>query len=388
MRVFMLVSRVPWPLEKGDKLRAYHQLRSLAKDHEVHLHCLSDSRIPADAIEHLKSITPHVTVYRLNPILIALRLLLALFSKKPFQVHYFYQWWIARKIERAVKAIKPDHIYCQLVRCSEYVKGFHDVEKTIDYMDALSAGQRRRIDGAPWYLRPFVKEEAERLRGYEHLILDYFEHHTIISEQDRQLIYHPGRMSIVVVPNGIDTAFFTPLHDAVKDVDIVFTGNMSYPPNVEGARRLVLEILPLLRQHQKDIRILIAGATPSAAVRELEEDGVIVTGWVPDIREAYGRARVFVAPMRSGSGMQNKLLEAMAMELPCITTTLAANAIGAKHEQELFIADENAVLADLILHLIDSSELRVSVGKRARAFVSGHYQWQPTVDKLTAIWKK
>jgi hypothetical protein len=75
MRVFMLVSRVPWPLEKGDKLRAYHQLRSLAKDHEVHLHCLSDSRIPADAIEHLKSITPHVTVYRLNPILIALLLL-------------------------------------------------------------------------------------------------------------------------------------------------------------------------------------------------------------------------------------------------------------------------------------------------------------------------
>jgi glycosyltransferase involved in cell wall biosynthesis len=123
-------------------------------------------------------------------------------------------------------------------------------------------------------------------------------------------------------------------------------------------------------------------------VRELEQDGVIVTGWVPDIREAYGRARVFVAPMRSGSGMQNKLLEAMAMELPCITTTLAANAIGAKHEQELFIADENAVLADLILHLIDSSELRVSVGKRARAFVSGHYQWQPTVDKLTSIWKK
>ena len=388
MRVFMLVSRVPWPLEKGDKLRAYHQLCSLAKHHEVHLHCLSDSRISVGAIEHLKSITPHVTVYRLNPLLIAMRLVLALFSKKPFQVHYFYQWWIARKIERAVKAIKPDHVYCQLVRCSEYVKQFHDFTKTIDYMDALSAGQRRRMEGAPWYMRPFVKEEAERLRGYEHLIFDYFEHHTIISEQDRQLIYHPGRMSIVVVPNGIDTVFFSPLQHAQKDVDIVFTGNMSYPPNVEGARRLVLEILPLLRRHRKDIRILLAGATPSAAVRELEQDGVIVTGWVPDIREAYGRARVFVAPMRSGSGMQNKLLEAMAMELPCITTTLAANAIGAKHEQELFIADENSKLADLILILIERSELRDTVGKRARAFVSGHYQWQPTVDKLTAIWKK
>jgi sugar transferase (PEP-CTERM/EpsH1 system associated) len=384
----MLVSRVPWPLEKGDKLRAYHQLKAIAKHHEVHLFCLSDSRIQPEAVSHLRTITPHVTVYRLNPLLLACRLLLALFSKKPFQVHYFYQWWIARKIERAIKAIEPDHIYCQLVRCSEYVKRFHDFAKTIDFMDALSAGQRRRLERAPWYLRPFVKEEAERLRGYEHLIYDYFEHHTIISEQDRQLIYHPGRMSIVVVPNGIDTTFFTPLHDAVKDVDIVFTGNMSYPPNVEGARRLVLELLPLLQHRRKDIRILIAGATPSSAVRELEQDGVIVTGWVPDIREAYGRAHVFVAPMRSGSGMQNKLLEAMAMELPCVTTTLAATAIDAKHEQELFIADENSALADMILRLLEQSELRVSLGKRARSFVSRHYQWQPTVDKLISIWKK
>jgi len=388
MRVFMLVSRVPWPLEKGDKLRAYHQLLELSKQHEVHLFCLADTRVQSEAIAHLKSITPHVTVYRLNPILIGFRLLLALFSKKPFQVHYFYQWWIARKMNSAIQSIRPDHIYCQLVRCSEYVKHFHHYAKTLDYMDALSAGQRRRLERAPWYLRPFVKEEAERLRGYEHLIFDYFEHHTIISEQDRSLIYHPDRMAITVVPNGIDTQFFNPSPDVSKDVDLVFTGNMSYPPNVEGARRLVLEILPLVKQNYSDVNVLIAGATPSAAVRELECEGVVVSGWVPDIREAYSRSRIFVAPMRSGSGMQNKLLEAMAMELPCITTTLAANAIGAAHEQELFIADDNEAIAALILSLLENREVQNAVGKRARVFVAAHYQWQPSMDKLISIWKK
>jgi sugar transferase (PEP-CTERM/EpsH1 system associated) len=388
MRVFMLVSRVPWPLEKGDKLRAYNQLVALAKQHEVHLYCLSDSAVQSDAVAHLKTITPHVTVFRLNPIVIAFRLFWALFSRKPFQVHYFYQWWIAGKIDAAIAKIHPDQIYCQLVRCSEYVKHFHDYTKTLDYMDALSAGQRRRLERAPWFLRPFVKEEAERLRGYEHLIFDYFEHHTIISEQDQSLIYHPDRKNIAVVPNGIDTQFFTPEPSAAKDMDLVFTGNMNYPPNVEGARRLVLEILPLVRKEFPKVNVLIAGATPSSGVRELEGEGVTVSGWVPDIREAYSRSRIFVAPMRLGSGMQNKLLEAMAMELPCITTALASNAIGATHEQELFIADENEAIAALIISLLAKSEVRNAVGKRARTFVAGKYQWQASMDKLTAIWKK
>jgi len=386
MKVFMMVSRVPWPLEKGDKLRAFHQLRCLAKEHEVHLFCLSDTAVSAEAIAQLKKITPHVQVYRLNPLLITLRMVLAFFSSKPFQVHYFYQHWIARRVAAAIAHIQPDHIYCQLVRCSEYVKHFHSYMKTIDYMDALSAGQQRRLLRAPWYLKPFVREEAKRLRGYEHLIFDYFEHHCIISQQDQQLIYHPGRDKIQIVPNGIDSAYFSPDLSVTKKYDVVFTGNMSYPPNVEGAQRLVLEILPLVLKENPHARLLIAGANPTSAVSSLASSHVTVSGWLDDIRSAYNESVVFAAPMLSGSGMQNKLLEAMCMQLPCVTTSLAANAIGAQQGVELFIADDDRAIADCILKLLRERTLVESTGTRARTFVAAGFQWQVTTAQLTASW--
>lgn len=386
MKVFMLVSRVPWPLEKGDKLRAYHQLRCLAKHHQVHLYCLSDVAVQAEAIRQLKLITPHVHVFRLNPLLIALRMVLAFFSSKPFQVHYFYQHWVARKIGRAIEALQPDHIYCQLVRCSEYVKHFHSYKKTIDYMDALSAGQQRRLLRAPWFMKPFVREEAKRLRGYEHLIFDYFEYHSIISRQDQQLIYHPGRERIQIIPNGIDADFFSADGSIVKKYDVVFTGNMSYPPNVEGAQRLVNDILPLILKVKPDARVLIAGANPSNTVRALASSHVEVSGWLDDIRDAYNESVIFVAPMLSGSGMQNKLLEAMCMQLPCVTTTLAANALGAKHGAELFIADSDEEISKQVVELLANAELVKSMGASAREFVAQGFQWDATVKLLTSPW--
>ncbi len=208
MKVFMLVSRVPWPLEKGDKLRAYHQLKYLAEEHEVFLCCLSDGPVHPDALEQLKQITPNVEIVSLNKALILWRLLIAPFSSKPFQVNYFFQRRAYNKVSRFIEEFGPDHIYCQLIRTSEYVKNLHHIRKTIDYMDALSSGLMRRAEGAGFLMKYLVKEEAKRLRNYEHLIFDYFDHHTIISEQDQQLIFHPDRNKIVVIPNGIDTVFF------------------------------------------------------------------------------------------------------------------------------------------------------------------------------------
>jgi sugar transferase (PEP-CTERM/EpsH1 system associated) len=385
MRIFMLVSRVPWPLEKGDKLRAYHQLRFLAKNHEVHLFCLSDSAVHPDALEHLRSITPFVTVYRLNRLKILLRMVLAFFSAKPFQVHYFFDRGIAKKLRSAAEGIRPDAVYCQLIRCSEYVKNWHQYAKTLDFMDALSAGQQRRAARAPWYIKLFVKEEAKRLTAYEHLIFDYFEHHSIISEQDRRLIYHPNAGSIRVIPNGIDSSYFLPNMPVEKQYDVLFTGNMSYPPNVEGACRLVNEVLPLVKKKLPNIRVLIAGANPSQAVRALAGPAVTVSGWLEDMREAYSSSAVFVAPMQSGSGMQNKLLEAMCMEVPCVTTSLAAEPIGARHQQECLVGNTNEQLAEHIVGLLNDGKEASRLSKNGRLFVTQQFDWAKTVADLDTL---
>lgn len=382
MKICMIVSRVPWPLEKGDKLRAYHQLKHLAKHHEVHLICLSDGRVDAGAIKQLQLLTPHVTVFQLSRWKMIFRIIMAFFSSKPFQVHYFFDRLISKKVKRLMDEISPDAVYCQLIRCSEYVKHLHAYDKTLDYMDALSAGQQRRAVRAPWYLAPFVKEEARRLKAYEHLVFDYFEHHTIISEQDRKLIYHAQCDRIEVVPNGIDAEYFKREEKPLKTYDLVFTGNMSYPPNVEGARRLVHSILPLVRKQYGDVKLLLAGANPATAVRELESDGVVVSGWLDDIRTAYNDAHVFVAPMQSGSGMQNKLLEAMCMELPCVTTTLAAAPLGVTNEVECYIGQSDEELAAHIVRLLENPSLARQMGETGRRYVQGKFDWPSTVQIL------
>ncbi|MFM9986124.1 MAG: glycosyltransferase [Flavobacteriales bacterium] len=375
MKIFFLVSRIPWPLEKGDKLRAYHQLRLLAKNNEVHLCCLSDEKTHPDALSHLQEITPHVTIIRLSQIKILFRLIIAALNDKPFQVHYFYQAAAARKMRKLIYAVKPDHIYCQLVRTSEYVKHLHEFRKTIDYMDALSAGYKRRVGSSGWWLKPFVREESKRLLAYENLIYEYFDHHTIISEQDRDLIMHPGRNKIEIVPNGVDREFFKPFpHN--KKYDLVFTGNMSYPPNIECAKVLVEQIMPWIWKSRPQTNLLLAGATPDAAVNELASERVHVSGWMNDIREAYASSRVFIAPMRSGSGLQNKLLEAMSMEMPSITTALASNALGFVKSDAWLVGESDEELAEMAIALLGDEIRADELGKNGRKFITDHFSWE------------
>lgn len=382
MKLFILVSRIPYPLEKGDKLRAYHQIKRLAQKHEVHLCCLSDKEIDPTAIEHLRSIVHELYIFKLNKLVIGGRLLRGLLSDKPFQVHYFYQAAIQRKINILLKNIRPDHIYCQLIRCTEYVKNYHSCGKTLDYMDALSAGHRRRIKQSKGIYKILLQEESKRLTAYENRIFDYFEHHTIISSQDRDLIYHQQRNEIVVIPNGVDSEFFKPI-SSEKSYELLFTGNMNYPPNIHGAKYLVEEILPLLEKKGKHCQLLIAGANPSKEVLDMGKlPNVTVSGWLEDIRWAYGQAQIFVAPMFIGSGLQNKLLEAMSMALPCVTTSLSANAFSKEQKECLLISDTKEGICDHIIHLLENSTHFQQAGNSGRALVLKDFGWEATVDKL------
>jgi sugar transferase (PEP-CTERM/EpsH1 system associated) len=382
-RVFVMLSRVPWPLEKGDKLRAWHQLVELSHECELCVFCLSDAPVSDEALAQLKTISSEVHVFRLRRMLIVWRLFLALFSSRPFQVHYFYQRAAARMVEAAVERFKPDHIYCQLIRCSEYVKHIHHISKTLDYMDAFNKGMERRAAQSKGIQRWFLLTESQRLVKYENLIFDYFDHHTIISEQDRKLIYHPERHRIAVIPNGVDTDYFACQTELTHEPVVVFTGNMSYPPNVDTAELLAREVFPKLRTFVPQARLVLAGADPSLKVKALAQlDGVEVTGWLNDIRTAYRRGSVFAAPLRIGTGLQNKLLEAMSMGLPCVTTTLANNALQAEANVSVLIADSAEGQAHALAELLTDRELRDRLRLAGRSFVKANYSWRETTRKL------
>lgn len=383
MKILVLLSRVPYPTEKGDKLRAYHQLRCLSEKHEVVLVALSNSKLHPEARKKLEQICSKVYILPIGVMGMIWNVLKVFFNGKPLQVGYFYRCRVKSRIEKIFTLEKPGHIYCQLVRMADYAIKLPG-PKTLDYQDVFSMGVKRRMEDSPWYSRLIFKIEYKRLLAYESEVFDKFTHSSIISIPDRDLIPHPDRKQIHIIPNGVDHDYFAPA-EKEKKYDIVFTGNMGYPPNVNAAEFLAHSIFPLVLKSRPETTLLIAGANPHPRVLALKSDSVHVSGWVPDIRDCYAESRVFIAPMRIGTGLQNKLLEAMSMKLPCITSQLANSALGAKPGMEILVGQNAPDYAEHIIRLLGDSKLSSELAEKGYEFVLRNYDWHAATSKLETL---
>ena len=375
MKVLVLLSRIPWPLEKGDKLRAYHHIKIISQEHEVVLVCLTDSTPHPEAIEKLSPFCEEIHFIKLSKLGIIWNLATSIFNDKPFQVNYFYQKSAQNKVNRIVEKHMPRHLFVQLVRTAEYVKKYHVISSTFDYMDAFSMGAERRIAKAFPGIKTLLTIESNRLKKYENYVFNHFTNKTIISKTDRDLIEHPDKNEITLLPNGVDFETFKKNSNTEKKYDLVFTGNMSYPPNVKAAHYLAEEIIPLLVESNPNIQLAIAGADPHPSVKKLTSKNITVTGWMDQITEAYNSSKIFIAPMQIGTGMQNKILEAMAMEVPCITSSLAAKAIGATNDSNILIANNAEEYIKHITSLLDNSQLRDRISQEGLKFVLQNFDW-------------
>lgn len=217
---------------------------------------------------------------------------------------------------------------------------------------------------------------------YEEQISDQFDHLTIISQQDKDSFRFSAARGMHVVQNGIDDSFYQTTVVSASAFDLVFIGNLSYLPNVEAAESIVKKILPFC---PAGTRVLLSGANPHARVLQLQQPRVIVQGWTEDIRKAYRSGHVFIAPMWAGTGQQNKILEAMALGIPCITTELVNNAIGATPEEEILIADSPESFAQAFERLTRNPAMHQRICENARNFVRQHYNWEQNVQLLSSI---
>ena len=385
MRIFVLLSRIPYPLEKGDKLRAFHQLKELSKKNEIILCALNPDR-NVDKQKAFHALQPYcrsINFLDLPWYGRAWNMLRSFFMGLPFQCGYFYNSNAASKVKQLIEEYKPDHIYCQLVRTAEYVKNI-DIPKTIDYQDVFSYGMKRRIGKSAFYARPFMKMEYKRLLSYEEKVFDIFDNKTIISYPDQKLIPHPERKKIHVIPNGVDHDFFSP-RQGEKKYDLLFTGNMAYPPNVDAAEYLSNKIMPLVWQSLPETKLMLAGASPDKRVVALKGENIEVSGWMDDIRDAYSGTKIFIAPMRIGTGLQNKLLEAMSMKIPSITTPLANDALQAIDGEQILVGKDTEELAANIVRLLEDKSLHQQISEKGFTFVKKNYSWEEATEKLNRI---
>lgn len=409
MKILVLLPRFPYPLDKGDKLRAYHQIVELSKRHEIYLFALSHDRVGEGQLQALRPYCKEVRVEKLCRAACAFNVLLSFLKGEPLQLG----WWTTGHAKRAFKAfeqkVQPDVLYCQMVRTMPLVSGTPHLDrrrpagiiptsKVLDFQDALSLNTFRRMERSHGLMRIILNYEYRALQRAEQTALSLFDATTVIGRADCDAI----SPDVAIVPNGVDTEYYnienlklktekTTDTDDVPDISICnsqfsicFTGNMSYAPNVDAARWLVKEIMPLVWSQIRSATLLLAGADPKPAVKALAGPKVVVSGRLDDIRTAYASAKVFVAPMRIGSGMQNKLLEAMSMRLPCVTTSLAATPLGAIAGEHLLVGDTAEELADLIVKLING-EQHCSIADGGHRFVQEHYSWPAAVAPLETI---
>ncbi len=388
-KIIIILSRFPFPLEKGDKLRAYYQIVELSKFYNITLITTSDQKVHKSSIDKLKPFCTTIHIFKLSKVSIVFNTLFQFFTKKPFQIGYFYSSKINFTINKILNDVEPDHIYCQLIRVSEYVKNYHSCSKTIDYMDALSKGIERRIEKAPIYSKWLFKLEAKKLTEYERKIFDYFENHVIISDQDRKFILHPERKKIICIPNGVDNSFFEDIHKS-NEFELIFIGNLSYAPNIEAVQYINNNILSYFVKNNNPIKLLISGATPTPLIHKIAQKNknILLTGWVNDIRTSYARGKIFIAPMMIGTGLQNKLIEAMAMGIPCITTTLANNAIKAQNEFSIVVADTPDEFNNAIEKLLTNKEFYTSISHNGKLHILNNFNWVNSSIQLHELFNK
>ena len=387
MKLIYLTSRFPYPINKGDKLRSFHQIKELSKQNDIYLISLSEIKVPKSSIKQLDKYCKSVYVYHISLINRIFNLFKTLINNRPFQVNYFYHHKIQKKINSNISVIKPDHIFCQLVRTALYVKDEHSIPKTLDYMDALSKGLERRIKISKFWQKPFVKMEWQRMKRFENLAFEFFNNHIIISSSDRNEIAHINNKNIEIIPNGIDANYYQKIITD-KIYDLIFIGNLSYVPNIEAAKFISKKIFPLLQEKVPNIKILISGSNPSKKVLRLSNENIKVTGWVDDIRETYCSGKVFFAPMSLGSGLQNKLLEAMSLGIPCITSNLCNESLGATHMKNIIIGNSVEQYISQILNILSKPELISEIGKNGREFVNKKFSWESSNKILMEILKR
>ena len=382
MKIFVLLPRIPYPLEKGDKLRAFNQIRQFAKRNEIILCALNDNPKVSEQ-EAFRALQPYcqsINFIKITKSQILLGLVRAFFKGLPLQCGYFYIRKAAKKVDTLIAKHKPEILYCQLLRTAEYIR-HKDLPKAIDYQDIFSYGMKRRADIASCVTKPIFNMEYHRLKRHEAAVFEDFDICTIISEPDRALFSHEKRDEILIIPNGVDHDYFKP-QECEKKYDLVFTGNMSYPPNVNAVDYLANEILPLVWKTLPDVKLYIAGATPDPKVKKAASDRIIVSGWLDDIRTAYAQSRVFIAPMRIGTGLQNKLLEAMSMGLPAITSPLANASLGAKPDEEILVGSNANELAQHIITLLTDKEKAEHVAQAGFDFTNRVYDWGKATERL------
>jgi sugar transferase (PEP-CTERM/EpsH1 system associated) len=384
MRLLYLTPRLPHASRKGDQLVPYHRLRLLAARHDITLVSFYEQERELDVLDELKRYCSTVVVVALGRWKPLVRVTArAPFSRSPLQVIYYDSRDFVRCIRKLARDRSFDIVHGYMLRMAPHVSRL-GLPSVLEAMDSMQLRLERQIPRAPLASRMLLREELRRIRPCEQAVGEQVDHVIVVSELDARYF---GGAPITTIPNGVDTETFRPRPERRVPNRIVLSGTMSYGPNIEAATWFVERCLPRLRTEVPDVSLVIAGVNPARRVRRLAQyEGVHVTGFVPAMNDVLAEGTVAIAPMLSGSGIQNKILEAMACGLPVVTTTIGLGALGAVRGRAILVVDGEGDYARAVGGLLSEPLRAEEMGSLARDYVVATHSWERCAEQVDQIY--
>ena len=389
--LLFLAHRIPYPPNKGDKIRAWNILKHLTGRYRVRLGCLVDD--PHDLI-HVPELERHcaeVKAVSVSPLRQRMRSLTGFRPGRPLSASYFHAPALASWVRRTIDQHQIGRVFVYSSPMMEYVPTRHGLRTILDLVDVDSEKWREMAIHAPVPQRWIYAREAVTLLSYERQAASQAEHTLFCSEPEAVLFTDRApetREKVRWMVNGIDSDYFSVAHGFAKPFPdgrpaIVFTGDMGYWPNVDAVAWFARAVLPLVPDRAPKPRFVIVGAHPTDAVMRLQGPDVVVTGRVEDVRPYLAHAAVVVAPLLLARGIQNKVLEGMAMGRVVVATSAAEQGLGVKEHGAVLIADAAEDMARQVTEVLDGKHERVATV--ARRVAESRFSWPATLGRLDRL---
>ncbi len=389
-----LTHRIPFPPNKGDKIRSYHLLKHLSQHYHVHLGTFVDDSNDWQYIDQVKSFCQESYFAKLNPLVSRICGLTGLLTGDPLTISIYrdtqLQTWVNTQIE--TKSISKIVVFSAAM--AQYVRHAKAMHRVIDFVDIDSDKWKQYANKKTWPVSWIYQRESEELLKYEKQITDEFDRVTFVSEKESELFKKcmpEAANKITYFNNGVDTEYYAPQNNLLNPYPenksiLVFTGAMDYWANVDAVDWFVKNVFSEVRRHFPDIEFYIVGSKPTKEVRRLgETSGVTVTGFVDDIRPYLSHATLAVAPLRIARGIQNKVLEAMAMGKIVVASPEAKEGIAADAGLELFVADGVKQFTEQIVSLLKKKNDHEHYGRAARSRIVTDYSWVNSLSQVDAL---
>ncbi len=391
MKILFVANRVPYPPYRGDKLKIYNLAKQLHGKHELHLITFAQTKEDLGYKAELEKYFAQVEFIYLPLWQSVLQCILGIFSKIPFQVLYFRSAAFRKALNKRLANQTYDVLHVQHLRMAQYLHDRQDLPRVLDLPDAFSLyWKRRKAIKRNWLSRLFDHVESGRVLAYEK-ILHQFNLGLVCSVEDLNFLKTEHQTEhLRILPNGVNLETFDIKagHDYQNHLNLLFTGNMDYAPNVDAVQYFVKDIFPLIQAKYPSAHFTIAGQRPLPKVKELASEHVSVTGFIADLADVYREASIVVAPLRFGAGTQNKVLEAMAMGVPVVCSNVGFEGLGIQNGEGAFMETSTEGFAQRVLSLMDSQSIRQATGQQGHQVMRDRFSWQGVAQLLEGYFEE